>query len=926
MSIYNLEHNFDAVVMLTWSDWHREPRSNRYHYAIRFAKELPVIFVQPDLDSDAAIIEPVPSSNITILHVSRNYGPKQTHELMRALKELGVRHPLLWIYNVYFEHFIQRFSSRLKVYHATEDYLGPNEGVVSIGLEVKQSLINVLQEIDVLVSVSQGVADSYKEFGGYNGHGVVLRNGCDFEFWRASKAYEYTPPKDGARVVFFQGGINSRLDFALLQGLTEALPDWEFWFCGKADNAPREWHDLKKRPNVRDFGMVDSETIASLARQALVALIPFKQDSLMRRSLPLKAYEYVACGLPVVTIPIDELMSKPHLFRTASSVSEFASEIKQAAQRRSDQDALAERLAAAERESYDHRFSKLNDTLVKTLTEQESTPASSNILILYDDRSTHVRTIEEHLLAFQTYSNHKIFFMPATGFLPVIDSEKVEPELNAFDAIAIHYSIRLSIEDHLSKGLIRVLSQYNGPKLLFIQDEYDTTEVARRFIENLGIDAVFTNVPLKSIEMVYPSSRFPNVDFIPTLTGYVPEDSSLASFAIPLEERQLLIGYRGRKLPYQYGDLGFEKYQIGLAIKELAQAQGLPVDIEVDDSRRIYGDDWYRFLGSCRATLGTESGSNVFDFDGNLSRLAAQHSDLTYEEFRARFLGDHEGKVRMNQVSPKIFEAIRLRTALVLFEGEYSGVVQPHQHFIPLKKDYSNIDDVFEKLQDLDYLKALTDQAYRDVIESGRYTYEAFVAGVDQYLDKRIKGRARARIVSSPMIAAYGKGGRFEALQRKAHLLISDRLLGGKHTRENYSAAIDSILKIERQAIELQATADALSMECKRLTLELDQALNEKAYVQGRLIEAQAQIAEWVDLFGRLNATHISPSFKNMTVLIARRLWQTLPDHLRAEFLRATSSGAAAGKGEGTSASSSPIWLRLVPQRLLSKIRSYTEF
>ena len=60
------------------------------------------------------------------------------------------------------------------------------------------------------------------------------------------------------------------------------------------------------------------------------------------------------------------------------------------------------------------------------------------------------------------------------------------------------------------------------------------------------------------------------------------------------------------------------KYRIGVDVKALAQERGLPVDIEVDDTKRIYGTDWYRFLGSARATLGTESGSNVFDFDGNV--------------------------------------------------------------------------------------------------------------------------------------------------------------------------------------------------------------------------------------------------------------------------------------------------------------------
>ena len=38
---------------------------------------------------------------------------------------------------------------------------------------------------------------------------------------------------------------------------------------------------------------------------------------------------------------------------------------------------------------------------------------------------------------------------------------------------------------------------------------------------------------------------------------------------------------------------------------------------------RIYGSDWFNFIGSCRSMLGTKSGSNVFDFDGSVERAYA---------------------------------------------------------------------------------------------------------------------------------------------------------------------------------------------------------------------------------------------------------------------------------------------------------------
>ncbi|MFX6040791.1 hypothetical protein ABTE96_22725, partial [Acinetobacter baumannii] len=78
----------------------------------------------------------------------------------------------------------------------------------------------------------------------------------------------------------------------------------------------------------------------------------------------------------------------------------------------------------------------------------------------------------------------------------------------------------------------------------------------------------------------------------------------LSQQATPLRERGVLIGYRGRQLPHHYGLLGHEKFIIGERVRMEAQKRGLRVDVESDESKRIYGS-WYRFLGSCRATLGT---------------------------------------------------------------------------------------------------------------------------------------------------------------------------------------------------------------------------------------------------------------------------------------------------------------------------------
>jgi glycosyltransferase involved in cell wall biosynthesis len=744
---------FDAVVMLTRSDWRREPRSDRYHYTTRFARRRPVLFVQPDSIDGSIHAEPVEGHDITVVHAPPVYDEPAARALARFLAARRVRRPLLWICNAFFEKFVRRCGARLKVYYASQDYPANPKDLPVGDEEAPTPLLRLLQEVDLVVAVSPGVLDSHRSVGGYAGRAVVLPNGCDFDFWQASGAARFEAPADGSRVALVRGGVNSRLDYLLLDALAAARPDWRFWFCGHTRDDGSGWAEFARRPNVRHFGELDPEGVARLSRQARVGVTPFRQTPRTRASLPLEAWEYLACGLPVLTTPIDALAGRPDLFRAETTTKGFAAALDELAPTREQPDAVAARLAAAADESHDRRFAELELALRTARAERAEARPRLNLLLLYDDQSTHIKTVVEHVEAFQKYSRHHVVLMVGVGAraetLP-------EPDFSAFDALLVHYSTRVSLQNHLSPKVASAIAAYDGPKILFAQDEYESTETARSWIERLGIDSLFTTVPLEEIEKVYPRARFPHLAFIPTLTGYVPDSASLDRFALPPSERRILIGYRGRRLPHHYGALGHDKWRIGVEMKQIAEARGLAVDIEVDDSHRIYGDDWYRFLGSCRATLGTESGANVFDDDGSLKRLAAEHDGAPFADFAAAHLAGRDGAVRMNQVSPKIFEAIRLRTALILFDGDYSGVVRRDRHFIPLAHDFSNIDEVLAKLNDLPYLAALTGRAYDEVIGSGRYSYRAFIEGFDAHIDGYGLGRSRARLHSVPLLAVFG--------------------------------------------------------------------------------------------------------------------------------------------------------------------------
>lgn len=768
----HLEYPFDAVLMLTWSDWKTEPRSNRYHYATRFARLVPVLFLQHRYEQiDAIHVEPSETGNMEIVHVSCGIPVGQVEQLKRLLWARGIRRPLLWIYDsMNYGRLIEAIPLAFRVYHATEDYLLESSGWSLNTQKIARAVLKLLPSVDYLVACTEGVAESCLARGKYEGPYAVVENGCDARFFLDLQAQAGLPEVAARPGAIFQGGINQRLDYDLLLSLVRRMADWDFHFCGRV--ASNEgWRKLSAERNVFYHGELEAEGIGAHMCRATVGLIPFIQDQWIRNSWPLKAYEYVACGLPVVSVPIDALTREPSLFAIARTVDEFEKSMRDQAATRCDAVALEARKQAALKNSYDIRFETMVEGLVAANSRSHGSPARARIAMLYDGMgSMHVSTIREHLAAFEKYSRHEITFVSATSAFWQRDPDVLAPliDFSVFDALVVHYSVRTSVRGHLDEGLARAVAGFGGLKVLLIQDEYDNVEVSRQLIERLGFDVVYTCVPPDGLDYVYPAYRFPSTEFLPTLTGYVPEDPDIEKHALPLRERKVSIAYRGRQLPWIYGELGYEKFRIGVEMKRFANAHGILVDIEVDDSRRIYGADWYRFLGSARSTLGTESGSNVFDIDGTLQAQIDAHLKANparpAREVVAELLAPLEGRIRMNQISPKIFEAIRLRTALILFEGEYSGVVQADVHFIPLKKDFSNVDEVFRRLADDAFIEAMAERAYSDVVLSGKYAYRSFVAGVDRDIDNRVHRRVARHVLRGPWLLAGHDGTVREAL------------------------------------------------------------------------------------------------------------------------------------------------------------------
>jgi len=382
----------------------------------------------------------------------------------------------------------------------------------------------------------------------------------------------------------------------------------------------------------------------------------------------------------------------------------------------------------------------------------------ARVLVAYSYSSTYVQATLDYLKAIRNSTEYDV------DYVHVTHDAVMDFDFSRYDLVFHNYCSRFCFEGYVSGSYQEALRAFRGLKILAVQDEYDHTDRLKAAILDLGFHIVLTCVPQEALDYVYPKARFGHVEFITVFTGYVPDDfAAFRPTPKPLRDRPITVGYRGRDIGGRYGRLGFDKFEIGRRMGEICAARGIPHDIEMTEERRIYGMAWFDFVGDCRVMLGSESGSNVFDFDGSIKRgFEEMRQSLgrmpSYAEFQP-FVAKRDGEISMGQISPRILECAAMRTPMVLFEGWYSGAVEPGVHYVALEKDFSNIDEVLARIEDLDALEALAERAYRHLIASGEFSYRALWLRLTPIIAARLAAlpTGREAIAGAPATSALAE-------------------------------------------------------------------------------------------------------------------------------------------------------------------------
>ncbi|HMF06985.1 MAG TPA: glycosyltransferase, partial [Methylocella sp.] len=225
---------------------------------------------------------------------------KQQAWLVQAIQSLhemvGVRPAVALLHLPFWRSIAINISSAALIYDCMDYHAGFSNTLDSVGAEERK----LIDQADIVVTSSLALSNHVQGAAA----NVLIRNGAEVEFFSALP--EATVARSSRPTVGYFGTIAEWFDSDLVAAAAKAFPDWDFVLIGSAAHA--DVSKLRGLPNVRLPGEQPYSELPGWLHSFDVCIIPFKLNDLILHTNPVKLYEYLSAGKPVVATPLPELV------------------------------------------------------------------------------------------------------------------------------------------------------------------------------------------------------------------------------------------------------------------------------------------------------------------------------------------------------------------------------------------------------------------------------------------------------------------------------------------------------------------------------------------------------------------------------------------------------------------------------------------
>ncbi len=316
----------NKIVCLSTANWH--PYPSRKHQVMQRLYDCEVLYFDPPVTIIAPLRDPSLRKRLSAYkhdgeQVTENIKVYQTPPVLpfgnkyrwinrinqrylaryvrKRMAENGFESPTLWAYSPTSCDICEYIPHDNVVYDCVDRHSG-YKGILNPHV-VDEMEKDLATQCDAVFCTADGLYDTLKQ---YNNRTHMIPNGVNYELFSQAQRTDLTVPADLADIetpiVGFLGMLQECIDYDAIGAFAKARPDVTVAFVGK----PLPGVDLsaiENLPNVRFCGLKPQPELPKYLARFDVCISPFRSGKLSRDVSPLKFYEYLATGKPIVASP-----------------------------------------------------------------------------------------------------------------------------------------------------------------------------------------------------------------------------------------------------------------------------------------------------------------------------------------------------------------------------------------------------------------------------------------------------------------------------------------------------------------------------------------------------------------------------------------------------------------------------------------------
>ena len=259
-------------------------------------------------------------------------------------------------------------SAAIKIFDWSDDFAAfttnPHESE-----KINSHVCRYITEADLVITINDRLTERARQ---WNKNAHTLKNATNllaFSNHQPPVSFKNPIADLTAPIIGYVGWLNElRLDVELLYYLASKRPDWQFVFIGPCSHANPLGDRLSSLHNIHVIKPVAYELLPSLYDKINVCILPNRINDHTKGNDPIKIYEYLASGKPVVTTPTSGTEVFPDALLIANTNEQFLAHIETALQEK-DPALIEKRIALGRENSWERRFKELQAYLLPLIEQ-----------------------------------------------------------------------------------------------------------------------------------------------------------------------------------------------------------------------------------------------------------------------------------------------------------------------------------------------------------------------------------------------------------------------------------------------------------------------------------------------------------------------------------------------------------------------------